>query len=334
MNGLSLGDIATSFMLQNRGSALKTEMSRLTQELTSGQVSDVKSVLAGNYSYLTGIESSMSRLQGYKTATAEAAQFAGSMQSVLEKIQESTSNLGASLILVSSGGLDNVVLQSGNEAFATLQSTMSALNTDLAGRSLFSGAGTDQPALGSAEDLMTELRSIVTGVSGSTSKISTIQNWFDDPAGFDALIYSGSNAGISPFQLAESETLTLDIKATNSGLKETLMNLAIATLAADEALTVNYSERSALLLAAGEGMMENQDDLTSLRAQIGFAEARIDSMATRNSSESLSLEYAKGTLLAADPYETATRLEEVQFQLQSLYAVTVKASQLSLVNFL
>ena len=109
MNGLSLGDLATSFMLQNRGSALKTEMSRLTQELTSGQVSDVKSVLAGNYSYLTGIESSMSRLQGYKTATAEAAQFAGSMQSVLEKIQESTSNLGANLILVSSGGLDNVV---------------------------------------------------------------------------------------------------------------------------------------------------------------------------------------------------------------------------------
>ena len=31
MNGLSLGDLATSFMLQNRGSALKAEMSRLTK---------------------------------------------------------------------------------------------------------------------------------------------------------------------------------------------------------------------------------------------------------------------------------------------------------------
>lgn len=334
MNGLSLGDLATSFMLQNRGSALKNEMSRLTQELTSGQVSDVKSVLDGNYSYLTGIETSMSRLQGYKTATAEAAQFAGSMQSVLEKIQESTSNLGTSFILVSSGGLDNVVLQSGNEAFATLQSTMSALNTDIAGRSLFSGAASDQPALGNVDDLMTELRSIVIGISGSVAKISAIQNWFDDPAGFDALTYSGSNTGISPFQLTDSETLSLDIKATNTGLKDTLMNLAIATIAADEALTFNHTERSALLLAAGEGMMQNQDDLTSLRAQIGFAEARIDNMAIRNASESVSLEYAKGTLLAADPYETATRLEEVQFQLQSLYAVTVKASQLSLVNFL
>ena len=50
MTGLSLGDLANSFMLQQRGAALKTEMAQLTQELTSGQVSDVKNVVAGNYS--------------------------------------------------------------------------------------------------------------------------------------------------------------------------------------------------------------------------------------------------------------------------------------------
>jgi flagellar hook-associated protein 3 FlgL len=334
MNSLSLGDLATSFMLQNRGSALKAEMSRLTLELTSGQVAEVKNVLAGNYSYLTGIEASLSTLQGYKTASTEAAHFAGSMQSVLENIQDSTSNLGTNLILVSTGGLDDVALQSGNEALETLKGTMNALNTNIAGRSLFSGAATDQLALGSAEDLMIELRTVLVGVIGAASKISAIQNWFDDPVGFDATVYGGSDTGLSPFQLGESESLTLDIKATNPELKDTLKNLAIAAISADETLTVNYTERSELLLAAGEGMLQNQDDLTSLRAQIGFAEARIDSMATRNASESVSLEYAKGTLLAADPYETATRLEEVQFQLQSLYAVTVKTSQLSLVNFL
>ena len=334
MNGLSLGDLATSFMLQNRGSALKAEMSRLTQELTSGQVADVKNVLAGNYSYLTGIEASLSTLQGYKIASTEATHFASSMQSVLENIQDSTSSLGANLILVSTGGLDDVALKSGNEAFETLKGTMNALNTNIAGRSLFSGAATDQLALGSAEELMIELRTVLVGVIGAASKVSAIQNWFDDPVGFDATVYGGSDTGLSPFQLAESEGLTLDIKATNPELKDTLKNLAIAAISADETLTVNYTERSELLLAAGEGMLQNQDDLTSLRAQIGFAEARIDSMATRNASESVSLEYAKGTLLAADPYETATRLEEVQFQLQSLYAVTVKTSQLSLVNFL
>jgi flagellar hook-associated protein 3 FlgL len=170
MNGVSMGDLATSFMLRNRGSALKTEMSRLTQELTSGQVADVKSVLAGNYSYLTGIEASLSILQGHKMATTEAAHFTGSLQSVLENIQDSTSDLGTDLILVSSGGLDNVALQTSNEAFEVLKATMSSLNTNIAGRSLFSGAATDQLALKNANDLMTELRNVLVGVNGASSK--------------------------------------------------------------------------------------------------------------------------------------------------------------------
>ncbi|WP_420010903.1 hypothetical protein [Tateyamaria sp.] len=59
MSSLSLGDLAQSFMLQRRGADLKAEMSRLNAELTSGQVSDVKAVLAGNVSYLTDIENDL-----------------------------------------------------------------------------------------------------------------------------------------------------------------------------------------------------------------------------------------------------------------------------------
>jgi flagellar hook-associated protein 3 FlgL len=44
--------------------------------------------------------------------------------------------------------------------------------------------------------------------------------------------------------------------------------------------------------------------------------------------------FAKTGLLEIDPFEAATKLEEVQFQLQSLYSVTVRMSQLSLVKFL
>lgn len=334
MSNLSLGDLANSFMLQRRGAGLKTEMAKLTQELTSGQVSDVKSVLAGNYSYLTDIETGLSSLKGYKISITEAGHFAESMQSVLEKIQDSTANLGTDLILVSQAGLDNVAMQSSAEAFEVLHNTIGVLNSDFAGRSLFSGAATDQPALGSADELMTELRSVVTGVIGSSAKIAAIDDWFDDPTGFDDTMYLGSADGLAPFQLSNSDELALDIRATDPNLKETLKNLAVAAIAGDETLNIGALERSTLLLTAGEGVLQNQGGLTTLRAKVGYSEARIDATATRNASEAVSLEYAKGTLLAADPYETATRLEEVQFQLQSLYAVTVKTSQLSLVNYL
>ena len=334
MNSLSLGDLANSFMLQNRSSALKTEITRLTQELTSGQVSDVQSVLGGNYSYLTDIEASLSSLEGYKVANSEASVFAETMQAALENIQDTTSSLGTSMILVADGGLDDVVLQTGQEAFELLENTMNTLNTQIAGRSLFSGAATDQPALHSAKDLMNQLSTVVAGADGASAKLTAIQDWFDDPLGFDHVIYSGSNSGISPFNLAPTETLTLDVKATDPQLKDTIRSLAVAAISGDESVVIDADERSTLLHAAGEEVLRNQNGLTSLRAKVGYAEARIDSFVSRNATESVSLEYAKGTLLAADPFETATRLEEVQFQLQSLYTLTAKNSQLSLVNFL
>lgn len=334
MNSLSLGDLANSFMLQQRSTALKTELSKLTTELASGQVSDVKSVLAGNLSYLTDIENGLSTAQGYKVSSTEAAQFTGAMQTVLGTIQESTSTFGANLILVANGGLDSVAVQSSSEAFEILKSTIGALNTNFAGRSLFSGAATDQLALGSADQLMTDLRAELTGVIGPTSKIAAIQNWFDDPTGFDTSFYGGSTSNIAPFRVSKTEEFSIDIRATDPAIKDTLRDLAMAALAADDTLNIDNIERKSLLLEAGEGLLKSQEGVTGLRAQIGYLESRIDMASAQNESERLSLEYAKGSLLAADPYETAVRLEEVQFQLQSLYAVTVRTSELSLVNFL
>lgn len=227
INSLSLGDLANSLMLQQLESALKTEMSRLTQELTSGQTSDVKGVLAGNYSYLAGIETGLSTLKAHKVATTEASQFTNSMQLVLGTVHDQAMGFATDLITVASGGLDSVAVQTGNEALEVLKSTIGAFNTSIAGRSLFAGAATDKLPLGDAEDVIAELRTVLAGVTGASSKLLAIDNWFSDPAGFEATIYHGSNSGVAPFDLSASEALTVDIKAMDEGIRDTLKNLAI-----------------------------------------------------------------------------------------------------------
>jgi flagellar hook-associated protein 3 FlgL len=74
--------------------------------------------------------------------------------------------------------------------------------------------------------------------------------------------------------------------------------------------------------------------MVNLQAQVGFSEARIEALTVRHSTERASLEMARNDLLSVDPYQSATELEQVQFQLQSLYAITSRMSQLSLVNYL
>ena len=334
MNSLSIGDLANSFLLQRRGTALKTEMSRLTQELATGQVSDIKSVLAGNFSYLSDLENSMKTLEGYKVASTEASQVTGTMQSILANIQDIGAQFSADLISVSTGGLDAIALQNATTARQYLDSVVSSLNTEFAGRKLFSGTAVNSSPLASSSDLIDALRTELSGVVGAGAKEAAAEAWFDDPAGFDAIVYQGSTAALAPFRLSQTEDISLDVRANSNEIKEVLRHLTMAALADDATLVSGPAERLEILQSAGEGLFNNQNSLTALRANIGFSEARIDQIATRNASEMTALEYAKGTLLAADPFETVTRLEEVQFQLQSLYTVTSRSSELKLVNFL
>ena len=71
-----------------------------------------------------------------------------------------------------------------------------------------------------------------------------------------------------------------------------------------------------------------------MQADLGFATERLTDQADRNRSEFTALEYARGTLISADPYETAVELQNVQSRLDSFYTVLARSSGLSLVNYL
>ncbi len=334
MNSVSLGDLSQSFLTQKRSVALRDAMAKLTDELSSGKVSDVKDVLAGNHNYLSDLERSMEILQGYSVANSEMSYFTATMQVSLTRVQDFAGQLGLDLILAGGGPVGVIAGSPSENATTQLQGMMNALNSDIAGRSLFAGTATDRPPLASAETLIDALRTVVAGAGGPEDILNAAQNWFADPAGFDTVIYEGSDTALAPFSLSETERVSLDVRANDPAIKDTLLFTSVAALADDPALGLSVSEQSELFEVTGLGLQSNQDGLTDLRSAIGVVEARIEMISVRNEAEETSVEFARNALLLADPFETATELENVQFQLQSLYSVTVRSSQLSLVNFL
>ncbi len=71
-----------------------------------------------------------------------------------------------------------------------------------------------------------------------------------------------------------------------------------------------------------------------MRANLGTVEAHIETVSVQSASETSALEILKANLLSVDPYETASELQAVQTQLETLYALTARMSRLSLVDFL
>lgn len=334
MSSVSLGDLSQAFMLQKRSVALRQDLSRFSQELSSGRVSDVGEVLSGNHNYLSSLERSISVLESYSVATSEASYFTGAVQNSLSRIQDFSGQLGIDLILASGGPVGVIAGSPSENARTQLDSIVSTLNEAIAGRALFAGTATDSPALTDADTLLSELMTAVSGQTTPQDIINAADTWFNDPAGFDALIYAGSDTALAPFVLSESEQITLDVRANDETLKEVLKNVAVAALASDATLALDVTQQSELFGITGLALQSGQDQMTDLRSRVGQVEARIEQIEVRNQAEETSTEYARNSLLEADPFETAMRLENVQFQLQSLYSVTVRNSQLSLVNFL
>lgn len=335
MNIQSLGDLAQTFKLRQQNVQLKQQMARLTEELASGQVADVTRQLSGNFGHLTDIEHDLLVLESYRGAANEAGVATAAMQAALETVETLAGDLGATAVIsgTTTGGLTLDAIA--NQGRGTLDSIVSALNTEIAGRSLFSGTDVEETPLESADTLLAEIRTAITGATTAADVLTALDTFFDTPGGgFETLIYQGGTTFLTPYQLGEGESVRLELRADDNAIRNVLKNTAMAALADDPSLTLNTAERITLAQQSGERLLTSQDELIGIRSNLGFAQSRIDQSSTRIASEVSSLEMARNGLLSVDKFQTATELENVQIQLETLYTLTARASRLSLVNFL
>jgi len=335
MSLTSIGDLAQSFVLQRQSAAMKSEMGRLNVQLSSGQVADVSDHLDGNFGHLADIERDLSLLETFRTTTEEARTFTGTMQTALGQVQGRAEALGRDAILTADapGNADLGLVAA--QARGSLDTIVTALNTDVAGRALFSGNAVDRAPLVPAGDLLSAARAAVAGVTDAAGLRSTLETFFNGPGGgFETLVYQGGTADLAPYRLGEGASVDLALRADAQPVRDTLRHAVTAALANDAALPLTDPARRALVRESGEGLLAAGRALTGMSAGLGATEARIDESASRIAAELTSLDLARSELVAADPFETATRLEEVQFQLETLYTLTARAARLNLASFL
>lgn len=336
MTYISIGDMARSFQLRRHNVELQKHLATLTEELTTGVRSDIAETVSGDFKALAGIEHSLKLLDSYRTATSEAALFAESLQSVLGTVQDLAGEIAPALLSAGTLGSAQLVDTTTRDARQKFDSVVAALNTQLADRFLLSGAATDQRPLSAPQDILDALVLATAGQATAAGVISAVQTWFAAPpggGGFSDMIYGGAGTP-SRVAIGPNETATLDVTALDPTLVDTLEGMALAALVAEGVLPGDDPGRALLSRTAGGVLLASNTDLSSLRARVGTVEAQIADSAERNAAQSTALGIARTGIIAADPYETASGLEAVQTQLETLYAITSRLSRLSLADFL
>lgn len=329
----SLGDLAQSVLLRRSGAEAKAQIQRLSTELTTGLASDRAAHLSGNLSPLAGIEASLARLKGFHNVTSDMGLTAGVMQTVLSTIEENASDLSGRLLSAASNFSPDQVAAVAQEAVSRLDTAMNALNTRYGDRSVFAGVAVNQPAVISSDDLLDLLQGVVAGATSAQDAEALVTDWFNDPAGFATLAYRGGRP-LEGVLVAPGETAQLDVTALDPEILETLSAMALPALITRGLLTGQAAGQADLAKRAGERLLEGATGRAQLAARLGTTEAQLDSAATRNAAETSALEIGRVDLIGVDSFETATRLEATQTQLETLYALTARMQRLNLVDYL
>ena len=337
MNYVSVGDMAQSFQLRQHNTQLRTTLSQLSQEVASGIKQDIGAAVAGDFSSLSGINRSLSMMDSYNVVTTEAALTTDTMQETLGVISSLSEDSATTLLSAATNSSPTLIDVTAANAAVKFDTLISALNTNVAGRYVFSGAATDTAPLADPADILSALKTEISGATSAEDAITLIDSWFSAPAGGGGFIdtaYRGDDSLGLSFRIADGETTSIDSSASDPRIRDVIKGFAIASLMADGLYEGDQGARSTLSVAAGERILSGNSSLTGLAAEIGSKQGKIADAQTRNQAESTSLKLARTELISVDPYESATALEAVSTQLETLYTLTSRLSRLSLADYI
>lgn len=335
MTVLNLGDLSTTFQQKRSVTRIKTDLQDLTSALSSGQVSDLRGAVRGNFTMLSSLQNQLNALESYTNATNEAVLFGSMLQSSLGTVQSNAEDLAPELLSSADGGNQPWISATSKDARSRFGTVVSALNATVAGRTLMAGTATSTAALADSETMLAELVTVVAAETTAAGVETAVEAWFDTPGGgFETNGYLGSDTSLQDMRISPTEAVSMDVKASDQEIRDILKGFAMAALVDAGALPTQTEEQAALLRSAGERMFTANGGLAILRGAVGSAEAAVDEAQARNASETSSLEMARNTIIAADPYTVAVELEAAQLQLESLFALTARMSRLNLTEFL
>lgn len=334
MTVTTIGDLAKMLAQRHHQSKLSSDLSRLSTELTTGQVQDVTRKLGGDLSALSGIDRGLGRLAAFDLAIDEGLTRAAATQLRLDRISQSGEALAGTFTRLSASPLSIFQSEIANQARTSLEDVIQQLNGSVAGRSLFSGAATDRPPLPSADTVLSQVQEVISGAMDVSQIFSAIDAWLDDPTGFEGTVFNGSQTDRQPVETAEGHRIPADLKASEKALSETVVFRALAVLVAEDALGLSPNAKREVLATAAARLGAAQDGVISLRARVGLSQSRLEDAGTRQEAERFGLNEMRNGFLGIDPFSTATELQAVQQNLENLYAVTARSARLSLVGFL
>ena len=329
-----VGDMAQQFNALRNTGTIKTDLARLTQELSSGRVKDVTAHLGEGTARFAGIDYSLDQAAAFLRVGDETAQYLTQVQNVLARVDGLRVETASDLLLIGDGSSDAQVSEAALSARDTFAVMVETLNTRLGDRAILGGAAVDRAPLAAADVMLADLTTAIGGATDAATILAAVDDWFSNPtAGFAVTGYLGDTGAMPEKRVSETRSFTMQARADDPGIVAVLRDAAVAALANDLP-TIDIATRRSLLQSAGQGLMTGASGLVAVQARVGYLEAGVADAQAEMNGRKAALAMARNEMISADPFETATALQAVQVQLETHFSALSRMARLNLTRFL
>lgn len=330
-----LGDMARHFQSVRQGADLRQQLDRLTVAMSAGVAADATAHLSGRADRLVMLDRQIALRTAEHAATRALGQRFETVQVALESLSAAQSTTASDLVALPAMITESQISAAATRADFAFRSAVVALNERHGADSLFAGTATDGPALARADTILVALRSAVSGATSAGELAARVNTFFTDPGGGYMMLGYQGNVGAAATRRVDADLqVTAGPRADDPAIRTVLRGLALAAVAADPGLALTATDSAATLRQAGLDLVGAAAGLADLRGALGAVQQQVDEAASRQSAAVTADRILRNGLVALDPAETATRLTQVQSQLEAHYTVTARLAGLSLAGYL
>lgn len=343
--------ISTYALSQAARTTVRDTQNRLAvaqTEATTGRRADVGLALGVRTGVSVALRHHQARLEAITSSNALASSRMDASQSAMTAMVGGAQSLVSTLLAARSSrtGPGDAAIA----AKSALQSFTELLNASVGGTSLFGGIDSDVAPMADF---------FASGSSNGTAISNAFQTAFGfppgdpaavniDPASMTAFLdglfaseftdaawqasWSQASSQNVLSRISTNQTVETSVNANEPGFRQLAAAYTMVAGLGASKLNANtfqvLADRSASL--AQQGIAE----IAKSQATLGVAQQRVATADQRMSIEMDLMTRSIGKLESVDPYEAATRVSELQTQLETSYALTARMQRLSLLDYL
>ncbi len=319
---------------RDHGAETRARLETLTQELASGRHADTGRALSSDFST---ISQAAHALRTYTTRTAAlstADTWLRTAQTSLDAVRAAGSRLLGEIPAALGTSVAPRIGPLAATARGALTDMVAALEVRSGARAVFGNGDASDGPLIDLEALLAETGALAAAATDPDALSASFDAYFAIGGAIEANVLKPVSPEATRFPLGDGGSIDVPVSLADPGIRDALKQAALIAALPQAGFAITEANGQALSVELPRQAVQSVGGLASTQGRLGAVQQRVERRSVELAQQQTESEAQRTNAFGADPFDTATRLQQEMTRLESIYAVTARRARLRLTDFL